>query len=333
MPTIRTRTAKGAALSFSELETTWKRPSILKTAAYTVDASNNRDSIEVAAATPVTITLGVAATLLAACETTDYAVTIKNLNASAVTVSRSGTDTLDGATSFTLLQHQAATFKINAAGTSWSITSSKLLDTAGQIPDSNIPATIARDAEVTTAISNHVALPDPHAQYALDTDLSAHVAAGNPHSQYLLGSAYTAADVLAKVLTVDGSGSGLDADLLDGISSASFARVDAVSNFTAAPTIFSNSIRHDGNIFHGRVEANGIALRLPAGWTSVKISTGTYTLTHNLGTLNTTQVASNLNGTGSATIRRSDANSMVVNTVNASGVATDLGCNFMVIID
>jgi hypothetical protein len=35
-------------------------------------------------------------------------------------------------------------------------------------------------------------------------------------------SAYTAADVLAKLLTVDGAGSGLDADLLDGLSSASF---------------------------------------------------------------------------------------------------------------
>ena len=36
-------------------------------------------------------------------------------------------------------------------------------------------------------------------------------------------SAYTAADVLSKLLTVDGSGSGLDADTLDGISSAGFA--------------------------------------------------------------------------------------------------------------
>lgn len=34
---------------------------------------------------------------------------------------------------------------------------------------------------------------------------------------------YTAADVLAKLITVDGFGSGLDADLLDGLSSAAFA--------------------------------------------------------------------------------------------------------------
>lgn len=36
-------------------------------------------------------------------------------------------------------------------------------------------------------------------------------------------SSYTASDVLSKLLTVDGAGSGLDADTLDGISSAGFA--------------------------------------------------------------------------------------------------------------
>ena len=41
----------------------------------------------------------------------------------------------------------------------------------------------------------------------------------------LASSAYTAADVLAKLLTVDGPGSGLNADLLDGFSAAAFADV------------------------------------------------------------------------------------------------------------
>src|SRR4051812_13473355 len=39
----------------------------------------------------------------------------------------------------------------------------------------------------------------------------------------LNSSSYTAADVLTKLKTVDGVGSGLDADLLDGLSSAAFA--------------------------------------------------------------------------------------------------------------
>jgi hypothetical protein len=45
----------------------------------------------------------------------------------------------------------------------------------------------------------------------------------------------------------DGAGSGLDADMLDGISSGSFARVDAASNFTTAPTISGNTVWHAGN--------------------------------------------------------------------------------------
>ena len=50
------------------------------------------------------------------------------------------------------------------------------------------------------------------------------------HSQYLLAAAYTAADVLAKMLTVDGSGSGLDADLLDGYHETAFPRIISTSN-------------------------------------------------------------------------------------------------------
>jgi hypothetical protein len=46
-------------------------------------------------------------------------------------------------------------------------------------------------------------------------------------------SSYTAADVLSKLLTVDGPASGLDADTLDGVSSASFAQLGSAANFTA----------------------------------------------------------------------------------------------------
>lgn len=51
-------------------------------------------------------------------------------------------------------------------------------------------------------------------------------------------SAYTAADVLTKVKTVDGSGSGLDADLLDGQSSSYYA---TVSGQTITDTIMSKA--------------------------------------------------------------------------------------------
>lgn len=43
----------------------------------------------------------------------------------------------------------------------------------------------------------------------------------------------TAAAILSALLTVDGAGSTLDADFLDGISSASFAQLGSLANFTA----------------------------------------------------------------------------------------------------
>lgn len=50
--------------------------------------------------------------------------------------------------------------------------------------------------------------------------LDADLLDGNSSAFFLPASSYTAADVLAKLLTVDGAGSGIDADLLDGQSSA-----------------------------------------------------------------------------------------------------------------
>jgi hypothetical protein len=50
-------------------------------------------------------------------------------------------------------------------------------------------------------------------------------------------SSYTAADVLTKVKTVDGAGSGLDADLLDGFSSVDFARVAISNTFVGRQTV------------------------------------------------------------------------------------------------
>ena len=61
----------------------------------------------------------------------------------------------------------------------------------------------------------------------------------------LTAASYTAADVLAKLITVDGSGSGLDADLLDGLNSATantastIVARDASGNFSAG-TITAN---------------------------------------------------------------------------------------------
>ena len=55
----------------------------------------------------------------------------------------------------------------------------------------------------------------------------------------------TAAEILTAIKTVDGAGSGLDADLLDGISSASFLRSDATDTFT---TLTGTTLTTSGNV-------------------------------------------------------------------------------------
>lgn len=69
-------------------------------------------------------------------------------------------------------------------------------------------------------------------------------------SNYLLASSYTAADVLAKLKTVDGSGTGLDADFLDGkhLSDILNSNVASATKLKTARTIWGQSFDGTGNI-------------------------------------------------------------------------------------
>jgi hypothetical protein len=58
----------------------------------------------------------------------------------------------------------------------------------------------------------------------------------------LASSSYTAADVLAKLLTVDGAASGLDADLLDGQSSAYYATAASVTALIGGATAAGDTL-------------------------------------------------------------------------------------------
>jgi hypothetical protein len=62
--------------------------------------------------------------------------------------------------------------------------------------------------------------------------LDADLLDGQQGAYYLSASSYTAADVLSKLLTVDGAGSGLDADLLDGQSSAYYTDIPSRLGYT-----------------------------------------------------------------------------------------------------
>jgi hypothetical protein len=146
-----------------------------------------------------------------------------------------------------------------------------------------------------TGLSDHLSdATAAHAASAISYAGSTNVAATDVEAaideldtEKLAAASYTAADVLAKLLTVDGSGSGLDADLLDGNSSAAFqlltgkdansgyAGVDASGGLTGKPyvkfdrqtsapaTPGSNganiyTINADGNtVLEGRTETGG----------------------------------------------------------------------------
>ncbi|WP_217362243.1 hypothetical protein [Cohnella herbarum] len=96
------------------------------------------------------------------------------------------------------------------------------------------------ESAIATAITNLV----DGSPVALDTLKKLATALGNDPNfattitnliaSKLNSSAYTAADVLAKVKTVDGTGSGLDADLLDGVQAAAFALLGYPNTFTKA---------------------------------------------------------------------------------------------------
>jgi len=108
------------------------------------------------------------------------------------------------------------------------ITGNQTITLSGDVSGSgttSIAVTIADDSH------NHVISNVDGLQTALDAKLAS--------------SSYTASDVLTKIKTVDGSGSGLDADLLDGISSGSFLRSDAndaVSNTSLEISFYSNDV-------------------------------------------------------------------------------------------
>jgi len=106
----------------------------------------------------------------------------------------------------------------------------------------------------------------------------------------LLATSYTAADVLSKLLTVDGTGSGLDADVLDGLNTSSGMPVavdkssvvtrDSTGNFSGATitaTNFSGKFSGEAAITSGAISSLTTALSIPNGGTGATTAAGART--------------------------------------------------------
>jgi hypothetical protein len=145
----------------------------------------------------------------------------------------------------------------------------------------------------------------------------------------LLSTSYTASDVLTKIKTVDGTGSGLDADLLDGLSSAStntsstIVARDSSGNFaagqiTATNLVGSLTVPTTGTLSIAGSSSGSVALTVPAtaGSTTITLpaTTGTVVTTGDTGTVTNTMLAGSI------------ANAKLANsTITIDGNAVSLG--------
>jgi hypothetical protein len=151
-------------------------------------------------------------------------------------------------------------------------------------------------------------------------------------------SSYTAADVLTKIKTVDGVGSGLDADLLDGLNSSSsntnstIVARDSSGNFAAnvitaslTGNVTGNVVGNvTGNVTGNATNVSGIVPITNGGTGAVTVEAARTSL--GLGSLST-QASTNVNITGGtiAGIIALGVDSGGTGSANAAGARTNLG--------
>lgn len=137
----------------------------------------------------------------------------------------------------------------------------------------------------------------------------------------------TAAEILTAIKTVDGSGSGLDADLLDGLNSSQFLRADASDTTTgtlSAATFNATSTTNGG--FQG-IDADSATN--PSFTWSADLDTGMYRSGTNQigfttgGTVACTISGSNFNVVGALYAPTVDTNSVVIGAGVTLSEATD----------
>lgn len=128
MAAIITRTGKGAAITQSENDSNLDSLCGINEpqtgTAYTVSAADQNSTIEFSNAAPVTATLTLISTIIAANDTSDFQVSLKNIGVGVVTVTPT-TDTFDdGAATKVLAQYEWITIQTDSTQSLWNIIAS-----------------------------------------------------------------------------------------------------------------------------------------------------------------------------------------------------------------
>lgn len=123
MSIVITRSGKGSNISAGENDTNLDSLCGInesQTDNYTVVAADQNRTIEVNKATAVTITLDDISTIIAAIDTSDFTVTIKNIGAGLVTINADGSDSFDnGASSYVLSRYESVTIQSDSTQAKW----------------------------------------------------------------------------------------------------------------------------------------------------------------------------------------------------------------------
>ena len=160
---------------------------------YTVVYTDQNKVIELNNASMV-CSLDAIATIAVAGDTDDFRVTLKNINAADATVQRSSTDTIDGATSFTLPQNSVVVLQTGVAAGTWSIAATSIGTLAEQA--------VLDGATAGTAVANKALVVDSNKDINLGTgDLTATVVTGG--SVVMNGTSITATGAELNILDGD----------------------------------------------------------------------------------------------------------------------------------
>jgi len=168
MAAIITRTGKGAAITQSENDSNLdslcgiNEPQTGTT--YTVDAADQNSTIEFSNAASITATLTLISIILAANDTSDFQVSLKNIGVGIVTVTPTTDAFDDGTATKTLAQYEWMTIQTDSTQSLWNIIASS---NASKIDGLDASQLLRSDADDTT--TGNLTINKTGAEFTLDS--------------------------------------------------------------------------------------------------------------------------------------------------------------------